>query len=185
MMPTVLALLMAVCVGAAVPPAQPVTEAAALAEFSAAIDAYVALHRQLEGPVPTITISDDADEIKRAVAALGAQIRTSRKDARAGDIFTPTVAGVIRTRIHAGCGGDVDAVHASAHDEAPRLRKPVVNGAWPGEAMTFMPPTVLCQLPPLPEELEYRFVNRDLVLWDAHANLIVDVLRDALRAQKR
>ena len=55
-----------------------------------------------------------------------------------------------------------------------------VNGKWPGPAMTVMPVTVLCQLPPLPEELEYRFVNRALVLWDAHADVIVDVMPDAL-----
>jgi hypothetical protein len=51
--------------------------------------------------------------------------------------------------------------------------------------MTFMPPNVLCQLPTLPEELEYRFVNRDLVLWDAHADVIVDVMRGALKPPKR
>jgi hypothetical protein len=32
----------------------------------------------------------------------------------------------------------------------------------------------------LPEELEYRFINRDLVLYDGHANLIVDFVRDAI-----
>jgi hypothetical protein len=31
-----------------------------------------------------------------------------------------------------------------------------------------------------PRELEYRFVHRDLVLWDVRADLIVDVLRDAI-----
>lgn len=158
---------------------------AALAEFSAAVDAYVALHRQLEGPVPTIATSSDPDEIRRAIEALGAKIRGSRRTARAGDIFTPAVARVMRGRIDAGCGGDVDAVYTSAHDEAPRLRRPVVNGHWPGAAMTFMPPNVLCQLPTLPEELEYRFVNRDLVLWDAHADVIVDVMSGALKPAKR
>jgi len=34
-----------------------------------------------------------------------------------------------------------------------------------------------CQLP---EGLEYRFVNRDLVLVDLEADLIVDVLHDAV-----
>jgi hypothetical protein len=35
-------------------------------------------------------------------------------------------------------------------------------------------------LPELPEELEYRFAGRDLVLIDIHAELVVDVLRRAL-----
>jgi hypothetical protein len=36
-------------------------------------------------------------------------------------------------------------------------------------------------LPPLPDELQYRIVGRDLVLVDVHANLVVDILREALR----
>jgi hypothetical protein len=179
-----LVLLMAWSVSPLLASSQPF-DATALAEFSTAVDAYVALHRQLEGPVPTIASSNDPDEIRRAIEALGAKIRGSRSTARAGDIFTAEVVRAIRARIDAGCGGDVDAVHASAHEEAPSLGRPVVNGHWPGSAMTFMPPNVLCQLPTLPEELEYRFVNRDLVLWDAHADVIVDVMRGALRPPKR
>ena len=47
---------------------------------------------------------------------------------------------------------------------------------WPGFLWT---------LPALPEELQYRFVGRDLILLDVHANLVVDILRDAIpiRAQ--
>jgi hypothetical protein len=159
-------------------------DAAAIAELSSHVDAYVALHRQLEGPVPTIRSSDDADEVRRAVEALGARIRSARRDARPGAIFTPSVSAFIRARIDSGCGGDLDAVHEAAHDEVPPMPRAVVNGHWPGPAMTFMPPRVLCQLPPLPEELEYRFVNRDLVLWDAHADVVVDVLPGALRKKR-
>jgi hypothetical protein len=37
-------------------------------------------------------------------------------------------------------------------------------------------------LPPVPGGLEYRVVGPDLVLWDVHAEIVIDVLRDALRA---
>ena len=43
-----------------------------------------------------------------------------------------------------------------------------------------MSPHLLAVLPPLPTELQYRFVNRDLVLWDVRANLIVDYMKGAL-----
>ena len=43
-----------------------------------------------------------------------------------------------------------------------------------------MPPLLLTQLPPLPPELQYRFLGRALILLDADANLIVDVVPDAL-----
>jgi hypothetical protein len=41
-------------------------------------------------------------------------------------------------------------------------------------------PALLQVLPPLPRELEYRFVDRDLVLIDIHADLVVDILKEAL-----
>jgi hypothetical protein len=42
-------------------------------------------------------------------------------------------------------------------------------------------PCVINALPPLRGELQYRIVGRDLVLVDVHANLVVDILREALR----
>ena len=33
----------------------------------------------------------------------------------------------------------------------------------------------------LPQELQYRFVGRDLVLVDTHADLVLDILRNAVR----
>jgi hypothetical protein len=41
---------------------------------------------------------------------------------------------------------------------------------------------VLNVLPALPPELQYRFLFRDLALIDVHANLIVDILPEALAA---
>jgi hypothetical protein len=74
-------------------------------------------------------------------------------------------AGVIRW--HIGCDVEIDA--------------PDVNGRWPeGVPQPSMPLHVLAVLPRLPPELEYRFMNRDLVLWDAHANVIVDYIKRAL-----
>jgi hypothetical protein len=39
----------------------------------------------------------------------------------------------------------------------------------------------LAKLPALPKALQYTFVNRDLLPVDADADLIVDVLPDAVR----
>ena len=156
----------------------------AIAEFMRRVDAYVELHRRIEGPVPTPRISSDAGEIRRAIASLGNAIRKERRTARRGDVFSPEIAAAIQKRIHAGCGGDYDAAHAIAHDEEGPLPPARVNGRWPGGGMTVMPVKVLCELPPLPEELEYRFVNRDLVLWDMHADLVVDIMPGALATRR-
>ena len=73
---------------------------------------------------------------------------------------------------------DIDAILNDREEVdpivVPRLQ---VNGRWP-EAMpfNFVPPQLIAALPPLPEELQYRIIGRSLVLWDLHANLIVDFL---------
>ena len=46
-------------------------------------------------------------------------------------------------------------------------------GAW-------MWPALLHALPTLPEDLQYRIVDNDLVLVDLHASLVVDILEDAI-----
>jgi len=51
---------------------------------------------------------------------------------------------------------------------------------WPeGVPFDFVPPQLLRSLPALPPELQYRIIGRSLVLWDHHANLIVDFLPGA------
>ena len=43
-----------------------------------------------------------------------------------------------------------------------------------------MPPQILKALPPLPEELDYRFIETSLILLDVHAHIIVDYLTGAV-----
>jgi hypothetical protein len=57
-----------------------------------------------------------------------------------------------------------------------------VNGAFSWALGNAMPPCVLHALPELPIELQYRFVGVDLILIDIHADLVVDILRDAIPA---
>ena len=56
-----------------------------------------------------------------------------------------------------------------------------VNGDYPaGRSISPMPTCLLAALPPLSPELQYRFVGRDLILWDVHAGLIVDFVTNAI-----
>jgi hypothetical protein len=57
-----------------------------------------------------------------------------------------------------------------------------VNSRYPATApLPTVPPNLLVRLPQLPEELEYRIVNRDLILRDVNANLIVDFIPSAIQ----
>jgi hypothetical protein len=154
-----------------------------IADFTRKVAAYAELHRRIEGPVPTVKISSDPGEVRHAMAALARKIRAERVRARQGDLFTPAAGPVFRKVIAAGCGGDIEGLHAIANEENPYVATwhPRVNASYPDHLpFSMIPPSVLCSLPALPEELQFRFWDRSLLLWDYHANLIVDILPDAL-----
>jgi hypothetical protein len=68
-----------------------------------------------------------------------------------------------------------------AHAEPLPKMKLQVNAKYPEQApLQSTPPTILMNLPRLPKGLEYRFVGRDLILYDSATNLIVDYLHEAL-----
>jgi len=59
--------------------------------------------------------------------------------------------------------------------------KLAVNGRYPDTIpLSSVPPQILKALPPLPEELEYRFIQNSLILLDVHAHIIVDYLTAAV-----
>ena len=61
-----------------------------------------------------------------------------------------------------------------------RVPVPQVNARIPAGRNTRPWPALLAALPALPHELEYRVVGLALVLVDVHADLVLDVLKDAL-----
>jgi hypothetical protein len=157
----------------------------ALQDFQHRVRAYAELHRDVARTVPPLIVTTDTERIWQSVEALASALVRARPNARAGDIFTPEIATAFRYAINAGCKGDGVGLLLRTHDEEELgefpLPAPAVHARWPDDLpLTTMPPDILAVLPPLPAELEYRFWNRDLVLWDADANLIVDFVTDAI-----
>jgi hypothetical protein len=151
--------------------------------FLQRVDGYVALHRRLEAPLPPQEVTSDVGLLFASRLALAAAIRAERADARQGEIFTPAVAEYFRIAIAEALRehGIYDLL-ATVEEENVVHVPAQVNGAYPaGRPISTMPPCVLAVLPALPEELEYRFVGADLILWDAHAGLIVDFVTGAIR----
>jgi hypothetical protein len=57
-----------------------------------------------------------------------------------------------------------------------------VNATYPPDApLPTTPPQVLMNLPKLPPELEYRIVNKNLIIRDVNANIIVDFVPNAIQ----
>jgi hypothetical protein len=159
---------------------------AATQTFQERVNQYVTLHRLLEGPLPPLRPTRDMTEILTSTRALALRIQLVRANARQGDLITADVARMFRRRI-VTCLRPEDwaAIFADNAEEDEDVRiGPVptlyVNMEWPENvSFGFVPPQLLAALPRLPTELQYRIIGSTLVLWDHHANLIVDFLPDA------
>jgi hypothetical protein len=160
-------------------------EQVALQRFHRAVDDYVSLHRHLERPLPPLQVTSDSQQICQAVDALAAAIRSARPGARIGDLLDSEIGEVLRTRIEKTLrdhGDTVADVLAAINEEAPvDGKRPIVNGRFDWALGAMVPPAILSVLPALPDELQYRLVDRDLVLIDLDGALVVDILPAALR----
>ena len=99
-----------------------------------------------------------------------------------GNIFTPDIAAEFRRLIGLAMQGhDASHVHQSLQHAEPVRVRIAVNEAYPaGVALQSTPPTLLMNLPALPQELDYRVVGNNLILRDAKANLVIDFFPDAI-----
>jgi len=157
-----------------------------LADFDAHVNRYVTLHRRLERSLPPEQMFDDPEDMYAAVEALRVALIEARPGAQAGNIFTPAVARLLVDRVeetlheHRLTAADVLAI--TSEERLPGMPRPEVNQAFAWGYGSAIPPALIAALPALPVELEYRFVERTLVLVDLHADLVVDVIEDALPA---
>ena len=148
--------------------------------FNQSVESYAALHREALESVPR-ELCGGPEEMELTRSLLDAEIRRLRPNAREGEIFTRQVSTLIRRRVEAAVrdAGWVPPDPEVGASGRPIRRVAEVNAAYSLSFGTH-PWSVFRALPPLPEELEYRFVGRDLVLIDVTANLVVDVLREAI-----
>ena len=156
--------------------------AATIKEFLKRVDAYVALHKKLEATLPALPKQTDPTVIDKHERALARLIQEARKDAKPGDILFPAMQRLVRTLlrpIFAGKAG-TQIRGEIVDNEYKGSVKLVVNGRYPDEVpISTVPPQVLQALPQLPEELEYRFIQNYLILFDPHAHIIADFMERA------
>lgn len=149
-------------------------------QFSNRVYDYVELHRFVAAGIEQ-PLCSDPEELTRQSQTLAAAIRDARPRAKEGDIFTLAASEMFRARIASlvrRSGFDVDAFLARHGGEGDEADVHVFSTLlWPTH-LALTP--IIRELPELPPELEYGFVGRHLVLLDVGANIVVDVLRDAL-----
>ena len=162
------------------PPNQAVNpDAQVMADFVKRVNDYDALRKKLEStlpPLPKQTNPTEVDAHERTMAEL---IRKARANAKQGDLFTPAMQAVVRKLLQPifhGPGGQHirNEILDNEYKGSVALQ---VNGRYPDRVpLSTVPPQVLKSLPKLPEDLEYRFIQLNLILLDPKAHIIVDYI---------
>lgn len=154
---------------------------ATLRVFHERVDLYVALHRRLAPPPPAARSTDPLSRLLTG-QYLASAIRSSRRAAQQGDIFTPYVATVFRQLLADSIGerdGETFLAELGGGAIAPSGMHPTVNEPYSMTTVFRVPPEVRLGLPQLPAELDYRIAAHDLLLWDIYAGIVVDFVPDA------
>ena len=158
-------------------------DAEGLEEFKEEVADYVKLRRRLEAKLAPLPPKAPPERVHAYQAGLEKLLATKRARSEEGDLFVSEVRPLLRRlcrEVLAGPGGR--ALRAEIYDEAPKRTFRIrVNTRYPSELpVSTVPYRLLSILPPLPAELEYRIVGPDLVLLDIDAQMVVDVLRNAV-----
>jgi hypothetical protein len=150
-----------------------------VADFSARVWTYFELRSTLEKGLPALTVTDDPAEIRSAELALAQKIRVARAGAKQGEIFTPAISVEFRKVLLLEMNANI---WATIMDENPGEFSYDINDTYPKrKPLSTMPFDILVRLPRLPEDIEYRFVGRHLILHDTRANVILDRLPCAIQ----
>lgn len=157
------------------------------ADFGKRLDDYVALRNKLADSVGPLGPNMSQNEIAARSTKLANAIVAARQGAKPGDIFTPEVAAIMATLIRQEYSRRPRRILETRGDAQEELKDehpdflPQINQIYPtGAPLATFPATLLPLLPALPKEIEYRIVRTYLLLRDIEANVIVDVMPNAV-----
>jgi hypothetical protein len=156
---------------------------AALRAFDAGVARYAALRTKFEEPLPAF---DDPrrDEWTLLLMRryLVSAIRAARREAPQGCIFGPAAAVFRDTIARAIYDVEIEGLVDVAPGEDGFVLDLALNEPIPAWALSPVPEPLLERLPLLPAAIEYRIVAGALILWDTHAEILIDALPDAFVA---
>lgn len=161
-------------------------DAGLAADFKKRVDDYVKLREKAAAAAPVdLQQKSKPADIDSAEKSMAIQIRDARPAAKPGDIFTPATQALFRRMLKPPLAKGPDAADNKAiiKDDAPAPKDiPFkVNAEYPKDVpLSTVPPDVLLSLPSLPEDIQYRFAGKHLLLFDAKANIIVDYMLNAM-----
>jgi hypothetical protein len=154
--------------------------ATALADFQARLEQYLELRASLAGKLKPLSVTAESAELSARQESLAAAMRTARRNAKRGDLIPAGVAEQIGRTIAADLKRRRADVEKATLADVPD-RQPVINKTYPApEALPTVPPLLLANLPRLPDNLQYRYYGRSVVLLDGDLEIIVDYIPNVL-----
>jgi hypothetical protein len=154
-----------------------------VSDFNTRVLSYVELRSRLERGLPAPTITNDPAAIRGAERALARKIRRARNGAKQGEIFTPPISVEFRKALLI----EIDSnTRDTLMDDNPGAFSHTINGTYPKDKpLSTVPINILVALPRLPDDIEYRFLGRHLILYDTRANVILDRIPCAVPGHAR
>ena len=96
-------------------------------------------------------------------------------------MFTPTISVEFRKALILEMNANT---WAAIMDDNPGEFSNQINGTYPdGKPLSTVPPNILAALPRLPDDIQYRFLGRHLILLDTRANVILDRIPYAIQCR--
>ncbi|MGH9349402.1 MAG: hypothetical protein ACRD26_19300 [Vicinamibacterales bacterium] len=176
---TLVAATLAGAIAAQAAPVNP--QAAALSEFTKRLKEYLQLRDEIGRKLEPLECTASATELKVRQQALEAGLRAARAGARQGDLVPLPVQRQIREIVAADFRRREPAARRSALEEVPKGPLPGINRHYPDQAaLPTVPPLLLASLPPLPDNLQYRFFGRHVVILDGDVRIVVDYVPEAV-----
>jgi hypothetical protein len=163
------------------PPADPTKQV--FEDFAKRVDNYMKVRKPLADSIGELDPTKSLAEITARGQGLANAIIAARAQAKPGDIFTPEVSTILATLIKQEYSRRTEPVQETREDQQDELPDfvPHVNQVYPTTyPLATFPATLLPLLPPLPDELEYRVVQHYLIIRDIEANVIVDIMPNAV-----
>jgi len=156
-------------------------QAVALLDFQKRLDGYLALRTTLAGKLTPLSTTADAAELAARQETLASALRSARATAKQGDLIPKSVAEQIASTFAADHRRRNARAKRGELQEVPIAARPAINRTYPAEAaLATVPPLLLANLPRLPDNLQYRFYGRHVVLLDGDVQIIVDYIANVL-----
>ncbi|HEX5110116.1 MAG TPA: hypothetical protein VFV95_16810 [Vicinamibacterales bacterium] len=156
-------------------------EADGVQEMKKRLEGYLKMRSDLTHKLKPLSSTADAAELTARQDSLASAIKIARKDARKGDLIPMAAAARIRTIVADDFKSRAPDARRAAFGEVPEGVVVAVNRTYPAQAaLPTVPPLLLNKLPALPDNLQYVFVGRHVVLLDGDTQLIVDYVDNVL-----